>query len=175
MTDVDALDVVPFDRRWDRSAFSCGKADLDTWLITQAGQQERNNNTRTFLAVAADSTRVVGYYSTTTYRLDLDEAAVAFGVGKRRYPVPAVLLARLAVDDAWKGRGLGQRLLVHALRSIAGASLSIGFEVVVVHAIDAEAAAFYARFGFIPFADHDLHLFLPVTSVRATFAAIEGP
>lgn len=74
------------------------------WLATQASQQERANNTRTFLAVERDE--IVGYYATTPYRLELDELATMYGVGKRRYPVPAVLLARLAVDKAAQGQGL---------------------------------------------------------------------
>ena len=61
------MEIVAFDRRLDRSSFSCGKPDLDDWLKTKAGQQERANNTRTFLAV--DGSRVIGYYATTAYRL----------------------------------------------------------------------------------------------------------
>jgi len=91
------IEIVPFSKAYDRSAFQCGKPLLDIWLREQASQQEGTGNTRTFLAVA-DSRLVIGYYATTTYRLDVDEAARAFGVGKHRYPVPAVLLARLAVD-----------------------------------------------------------------------------
>ncbi len=90
---------------------------------------------------------MIGYYATTTYRLDLDEAATAFGTGEKPYPVPAVLLARLAVDRKWAGRGVGRQLLVHALDGIATASRAVGFEVVVVHAVDDEAVTFYARYA----------------------------
>jgi GNAT superfamily N-acetyltransferase len=160
-----------FDGRVDRSAFTCGEDELDDWLRTQAGQQEKRGNTRTFLAVDLDDDSLVGYYATTTYRLELDEAAQAFGVGKRRYPVPAVLLARLAVDKGRQGEGLGHGLLFHALYQFARASRSIGFEVVVTHAISREVAVFYRRSGFRPFVDHDQHLFLPVQDLRATFSA----
>jgi hypothetical protein len=61
------VEIVAFDRKLDRSSFSCGKPDLDDWLKRQAGQQERANNTRTFLAV--EGQEVVGYYAATTYRL----------------------------------------------------------------------------------------------------------
>jgi predicted N-acetyltransferase YhbS len=161
------IEVVHFNKVFDRTRFDCGKPDLDEWLQTKASQQERSGNTRTFLAVECSSGRVVGYYATTTYRLELDEAASAFGVGKRRYPVPAVLLARLAVDKSLQGQGWGGRLLVHALTEIASAARSIGFEVVVVHAIDPEAVTFYARWGFTRFVDHDLHLFMPVADLLA--------
>lgn len=121
---------------------------------------------RTFLAV--DGTRVIGYYATTAYRLGLDELAEMYGLGKRAYPVPAVLLARLAVDKAHQGNHVGAALLVHAMTEIARASRSIGFEVVVVHAIDPEAVTFYARAGFTRFEDHPLHLFMPLKNLLAT-------
>lgn len=141
-------------------------------MQTKAGQQERVNNTRTFLAI--EGTKVIGYYATTAYRLDLDEAAEMYGVGKRRYPIPAVLLARLAVDSGFSGRGIGSRLLLHALNEIAGASRHVGFEVVVVHAIDRDAVTFYAQRGFTRFEDHELHLFMPVKDLLATFEGLSG-
>jgi predicted N-acetyltransferase YhbS len=164
------VEILAFHRRFDRSAFSCGKPDLDDWLKTKAGQQERAHNTRTFLAV--DGLKVIGYYATTTYRLGLDEAAEMYGVGKRAYPVPAVLLARLAVDAGFHGCGIGSKLLLHALSEIAEASRHVGFEVVVVHAIDRGAVTFYAQRGFIQFEDHDLRLFMPVKDLLATFASL---
>lgn len=166
------MEIQAFDRKFDRSSFSCGKPDLDDWLKTKAGQQERANNTRTFLAV--DGLKVIGYYATTTYRLGLDEAAEMYGVGKRVYPIPAVLLARLAVDAGFQGRRVGLKLLFHALSEIAEASRHVGFEVVVVDAIDRDAVTFYAKRGFIQFQDHELRLFMPVKNLLATFASPSG-
>lgn len=160
------MDIIRFAKSFDRSAFDCGKPTLNEWLQRQAGQQERADNTRTFLAIESD--RIVGYYASTTYRLELDEAAVAYGAGKRQYPIPAVLLARLAVDKSSHGRGVGARMLVHALSEFAKASQSVGFEVVVVHAIDEEAVTFYARYGFTRFQGESLHLYLTTKALRAT-------
>ena len=78
--------IVAFGKSFDRSRFTSGNADLDDWLRTKAGQGERSDNTRTFLALDPGGERVIGYYATTTYRLELDEAARALGAGKRRYP-----------------------------------------------------------------------------------------
>ena len=164
------VEIQAFDRRFDRSSFSCGKPDLDDWLKTKAGQQERANNTRTFLAV--EGSKVIGYYATTTYRLGLDEVAEMYGVGKRAYPIPAVLLARLAVDTGCQGTGIGSHLLLHALSQIAEASQYLGFEVVVVDAIDRDAVTFYARSGFTQFQDHELRLFMPVKNLLATLGSL---
>jgi len=154
--------------RQERSLFDCGVPDLNDWLKTQASQQQRRGNTMTFVATHPEDGRVVGYYSSLAYRLDLDEAAAAFGAGKRRYPIPAVLLARLAVCLSYRGKRTGEALLVHALRGAVDVADNIGVEVLVVHAIDKDAAAFYGRYGFTQFADHELHLFMPMKTIRAT-------
>ncbi len=166
-----AIEIVPFRREVDRSEFHCGKPELDSWIARYAGQSERNDTTRTFLALEDDDT-LIGYYATTACELDLDEAASAFGVGKRRYPVPAMLLARLAVSESAQGQGIGSLLLFDAMERLLEVSLSIGFEVVVVDAIDHDASAFYRRFGFTAFEDDDLHLFLTTKSLRLTFAEL---
>lgn len=160
------MQIVRYLRSFDRSVFDCGKPALNEWLQTQATQQEKANNTRTFLAVESDA--VIGYYATTTYRLSLDEVATMYGAGKREYPIPAVLLARLAVDRRHHGAGVGAKLLIHALTEIAHASESIGFEVVVVHAIDHDAVTFYARYGFQQFQGAPLHLFMTTKDLRKT-------
>jgi len=97
-----------------------------------------------------------------------------YGVGRRAYPIPALLLARLAVDVRSQGSGVGSELLLHALRQIAAASRHVGFEVVVVHAIDKDAVTFYAQRGFTQFEDHDLHLFMPVKNLVATLEDYPG-
>jgi predicted N-acetyltransferase YhbS len=168
------VEIIPFDRHYDRSAFSCGKPSLDEWLQRYAGQSERRDTTRTFLAIEPDSERVVGYYATTAIEINLDAVAAAFGVGRRRYPMPGVLIARLAVDREMHGRGVGKRLLVDALQRIVEASAAVGFEVVVVDAIDSEASAFYGRFGFKSFADDALRLFMTTRALRAAFTIATG-
>ena len=111
---MTGIDIVPFDHRYDRAAFSCGKPDMDDWLKRYAGQSERSGTARTSLAVDPALRTVLGYYATTA----------AFGVGKHRYPLPAILIARLAVAREAQGRGLGKRLLVDALQRIVDASFS---------------------------------------------------
>lgn len=165
-----AVDIVAYEKALVRRAknFRCGHPDLDQWLRQHAGQQQRRDNTRTFLAVPRGTQQVVGYYATTTYRIEPNEVSVELGAGHHAYPVPAVLLARLAVDQHWQGCGVGRSLLVDALMRIAEASRSVGFEVVVVDAIDADAVTFYARYGFTQFADHPQRLFLTTKQLVAT-------
>ena len=162
---------VAFDRKWDRSRYSCGVPELDAWLKEQAGQAEDRHNSRTFLFVDDADGRVVGYYTLLTYRLELDEVSSALGAGRYRYPMPAILLARLAIDVHAQGQGLGSILLLEALGRMAEAGKSVGFEVVIVDAVNESAGTFYRKFGFVPFADRPLRLFLLTKDLLATLDA----
>ena len=78
-------------------------------------------------------------------------------------------IARLAVDVHYQGKGVGNIVLFTALEYLARASQAIGFEVVVVDALDESAACFYLNLGFRRFADHNLKLFMTTKDLRATF------
>ena len=152
--------------------FSCGEPELDDWLAKYAGQSERKDNVRTTLLLDEREGRIAGYYSMRTFELSAADASSALG-RSRRYPVPAMLIARLAVDSDYQGRGTGRVLLFDALEKLMAAANSIGFEIVVVHALHEDAACFYLKHGFRRFLDHELHLFLTTKDLRATFAAAE--
>ena len=149
--------------------FSCGEPELDEWLAKYAGQSERKDNVRTTLLLDEQQGRIAGYYSMRTFELAAVDATS--GTGRtRRYPVPAMLIARLAVDSDYQGRGAGRLLLFDALEKLAAAAGDIGFELVVVHALHEDAACFYLKHGFQRFLDHDLSLFITTKDLRATFS-----
>jgi predicted N-acetyltransferase YhbS len=79
--------------------------------------------------------------------------------GLPAYPVGMVLLARLAVDRREQGSGLGGTLLAAALRKAVAAGEAAAARLVVVDAIDENAARFYERYGFIPAPEHRLRLY----------------
>lgn len=135
-------------RRHDVDAFDCGNEMLDHWLVRNAGQSERRDAARTFVAAAARD-RVVGYYTLVAGQIEHDEATSSVRRGlSRHFPVPVVILARLAVDRHSQGHGLGPRLLANALERICHAAEDVAVRAVLVHAIDDRAASFYERFGF---------------------------
>jgi predicted N-acetyltransferase YhbS len=80
--------------------------------------------------------------------------------------VPVVLLARLAVDQTTQGSGLGEALLVHAMRQCLQLAEKLGIHAIEVDAIDPSAAASYAKYGFVPLLDQPLHLYLPIATIR---------
>lgn len=114
---------------------------------------EKDLLARTFLAIddVAGAERLAGYFTLAT--ASVERSAVGSMESLQRlpgFPIPAVLLARLAVDERVQGQGLGRFLLEEAL----GLTLQLArtgpvvFRLFVTDAIDQAAAEFYERFGF---------------------------
>ncbi|HEY6549830.1 MAG TPA: GNAT family N-acetyltransferase [Solirubrobacterales bacterium] len=134
--------------RHDVLGFACGKEALDRWLQRYAGQGERRDATRTFVATG-EGGAVRGYYTLLAGQVEHEEATKAVRKGlSRHFPIPVAILARLAVDARSQGQGLGANLLDDALGRICRAAQEVAVRAVVVHAIDDAAAGFYERFGF---------------------------
>lgn len=132
----------------DVTGFSCGNEHLDRWLLSYAGQNQRRDAARTFVA-ATDDRRVYGYYTLVAGQIDHQDATAETGKGlSQRFPIPVAILARLAVDASRQRHGIGAALLNDALARVVHASEQVGVRAVVVHAVDDRAAEFYERFGF---------------------------
>ena len=112
---------------------------------------------------------MVGFYTTTSRSVEPGEEALAFGLGRRRYPIPAVLIAQVGVTRAVQGHGIGATLLVDALARILGVADNVGFEMVLVDALNLEACAFYRKMQFESLEDNPLRLFMTIKKLRKTF------
>ncbi len=150
----------------DRTEFDCGQPVLNEWLKHRAGQFERRDLNRTFVAVHSGQACVVGFYALTSHRVSYDCLPTDEAKGLPRIDVPVVLLGRLAVDKGEQGQGLGAYLLVDALRRSQHLADQIGIRAVEVDAIDDAARHFYLKYGFIALLDDPNHLFLPMASIR---------
>jgi predicted N-acetyltransferase YhbS len=112
-------------------------------------------------------TDVVGYYTLVASQVEQSEATSEVQRGtSTHFPIPVCLIARLAVDRHAQRIGLGRSLLLDALQRTERASRSVAMRAVLVHALDEEAAAFYARFGFKPASAEPLTLMVPLDAVR---------
>ena len=128
-------------------SFDCGKPALDDWLLRHARQAQGSGSAKTFV-VAEDDGRVAGYFSLTVGQVEPLEAPERIRKGMGRYPLPVVILARLAVSKHDQGRGIGFGLLQDAIRRTSLMAEQAGIRAILTHPIDEEAARFYARFGF---------------------------
>jgi hypothetical protein len=136
----------------DRAAFSCGVAALDDWFRFRAGQDEKRNLARVFVAID-DQLGVVGFYSLSSFTLAIPDLPAEHAKRLPRYDaIPAALIGRLARDARVRGEKIGDLLLADAVRRVIGASRSLAVFAIVVEATDEKAAAFIAT--------SDLHRFL---------------
>lgn len=161
----------PLAPRHDRAAFSCGNDSLDRYLKEQAGQDARRRVAAPFVLVSpGDLKTILGYYTLSAFGIEPGELPPAVA---RKLPahslLPATLIGRLAVDGRHRGQGLGELLLVDALKRALTQSEQIGATSVVVDAIDDRAARFYEHFGFMAFPSRRHRLFLPMKTIAALF------
>ena len=159
------LRVLPLDAIHDRTTFSCGSEPLDRYLQQQVTQDIRRRVTACFVALTSEQV-VAGYYTLAATSVPL--TGLPSGTAKKlpRYPlVPAVRMGRLAVDQKFKGSGLGGALLADALHRAFVSDIAA--YAMLVDAKDDKAAAFYKHHGFIPLPDSPLSLFLPLATASA--------
>ena len=160
---------IPLDKkRHDRKRFDCDVKALNNYLQMMANQQSNRDNTRTFvLEDDKDSKFIIGYYTLTMIAMNLTSLPSNLQK-KHQNSNSAGLIARLAVDKRYKGKGFGEWLLVDALKKLLNASDSVAFPLIVVDVKDG-ASDFYKKFGFVAFLDEDNKLFITVDSVRKSF------
>lgn len=127
-------------------AFDCGNSALNEWLVRHARQAHASGSARTY--VAADEQRIAGYFSLAVGQIDSLEAPERVRKGRGSYPIPVVILARLAVSMVDQGRGLGVGLLQDAIRRTLVVADQAGMRALLTHPLDDAAARFYLRFGF---------------------------
>ncbi len=162
--------IEPLGKQHNRTTFSCGQAELDDWFQRRAGQDEKRNVARVFVAVD-NKLGVVGFYSLSSFTLALEELPEEIARKLPRYDaIPAALIGRLARDKRAAGRRVGELLLADAVRRILGAGRSLAVFAIVLDAKDERAVSFYENFGFRAFPNRPKRLFL-LTSTAA--AALE--
>jgi GNAT superfamily N-acetyltransferase len=130
-----------------RTAFESGNEVLDTWFREHAYVAQRQDTARTFVLID-DNEQLVGYYSLVMGGVESRDAPRRLTRGLPRFPVPIVLLARLAIDRKFQGQGLGMGLLFEALHRAALAAEHAAARLIAVDPIDDRARTFYLRWGF---------------------------
>jgi predicted N-acetyltransferase YhbS len=133
--------------------------------LRQRAQKNEGRASRTF--VVCDEKIVVGFYALSTGSVKLHEAPKALG---RNMPplLPILVLGRMAVDTRYQGQKIGGHLLKDAMKRALTVSINVGARAVLVHAIDQEVVPFYTAYGFKPFPEGDLSLFLSMSDIAAS-------
>lgn len=157
----------PLADRHEIGDFSSGEASLDGWLRRRAKANQVSGTSRTY--VVCEEKRVIGYCALASGAITVESAPGRF---KRKMPnpIPVAVLARLAVDRSWQGRGIGRALFRDAAHRIAHAAETIGIRGIVVHAISEDARKFYLALGFDPSPGEPMTLMVTVSDVRSALS-----
>jgi GNAT superfamily N-acetyltransferase len=159
--------VESFDRsRHERTLFDCGVPVLNEWLLTKVSQFEKKDLARTYVLVQNGNIAVKGYYALSNHTVIYDALPEEKAKGLSRIDVPVVLIGRLAVDLSNQGQGMGEFLLIDALRRAEYLAAKIVIRAVEVDAISESARKFYEKYGFVSLNDDSRHLFLPMHVIR---------
>ena len=143
---MDFLTPVSLNLEHDLSSFSCGELVLDDWLQKKARKAHESGSARVFV-LCTENGKIVAYYALANGALARRDA---LGAVRRNMPdpIPAMVLARFAVDVSFQGMGIGRELLRDAVsRTLAAAEIA-GIRAIVVHALNDEAKYFYVKYGF---------------------------
>jgi hypothetical protein len=148
----------------DRQSFNCGIESLDNYFKTQAGQDFRNKVAITFVLLKENI--IAGYYTLSNTSIPLSDFPETVTKKLPRYPlIPATLIGRLARDLRFKKDGIGEVLLVDALKRSLTLSQQIASFAVVVDAENDAARRFYLKHKFISFAHRTDKLYLPMATI----------
>lgn len=163
--------IVPLEKGHDRSTFDCGNEDLNRYLKQQARQDAEKHVAVPFVLLEPERQVVRGFYTLSASIIPVEELPQDLMKKLPRYGhLPVTLLGRLAVDQTVRGLGVGEFLLVDALRRCLEGAQQIGAMAVIVDAKDKWAESFYRHFDFLPFQITPLRLFLPMRQIVRLFA-----
>jgi ribosomal protein S18 acetylase RimI-like enzyme len=151
----------------DRAAFDCGDGALDRYFQMQVTQDIRRRITNCFVVIDIADAQVAAYYTLSAASIPLVDLPPDEAKRLPRYPtLPAVRIGRLAVDQRFQRRGLGELMLMNAVhRTLQDAAAAFAL---LVDAKNERAAAFYQRYGFRPIMSKPRTLFLPLVTAQQT-------
>ena len=146
-------------------AFDCGQPAPTQFLQRHALVNQKSHSAQTYVCCLDDA--VAGFYSLSVGSVAPNAAPTRVVKGLARYPVPVMLLARLAVDVQHQRQGLGQALLKDALLRTAQAADIAGIRCLLVHAKDDTTRRWYEGWEFEPSPTDPYHLFLLLKDLKA--------
>lgn len=156
----DGWRIEDLNRAHARSLFDCGVKEVNDWLRTKA-RQSRQKHLSSTKVLLDETARIAGFYTLAWSQVHLDQLPHEIARRLPRQLLPVAVIAWLGVDRRYRGRGLGDRLLAHALLQCHRASQVIPFVAVVPDCLNADAKAFFLRHDFAELPGHPMKLLLP--------------
>lgn len=158
--------IVQLDKSIDVSQFDCGTPELNNFLLKYALSGYHQGFNTTYVAIEKGKIIASGYFTLTYAEIRFESLPQENKKGVPRYPLPAIRLARLAVDKASQGSGLGKLLMKTVFEIFIEQSKKIRAFALIVDAKDTNAVTFYQKYGFIQYKDQPSSLFLPRKTIE---------
>ncbi len=162
--------TVPLSTAHNRNDFDCGNAMLNNYLRQQARQDVKRNLAACFV-LPDDANNIKGFYTLSNAGIQKDLLPEDL---KKKLPLsyinlPATLLGRLAVNKVFSRQGIGELILIDALKRSYYTSLqNIASMAVVVDPVDDNAVKFYQKYGFTLLLDSG-KMFIPMKTISTLF------
>lgn len=154
------------EKRHNRKGFDCGSEPLNQYLAQTARQHTERGISRTYVLVEDFAPeRIIAYFTLNLCQLRAEELPPQYA-GSLPRQVPGIKLGRLAVIKERQKQGIGEILLVSAMKMVLEVFETAGGIGLFVDAKDEKAKDYYVRFGFVPFPSNPMQLFLPLESIR---------
>lgn len=159
------------------SGFCCGKEPLDNYFARYAVKNDRADIGSTYVLRGkpenpSEPWHVLGFYTVSMAHADSSHLPPNLQKKLPKYPMPAALIGRFAIDKRVQGKGLGGKLLFDAFRRLVDAADILGCVWIIVDAKDEDSQRFYAKFDFvaIPGETWPRRMMIGIGTVRALFA-----
>jgi GNAT superfamily N-acetyltransferase len=164
--------IAPLDQYLDgRAAFSCGVEPLDTYIKNRARKEHEARVTFVYVLPTGEGQDIAGFYTISSATINFVDLPPEKTKRLPRYPaLPAILIGRLAVDERYRGRGLGEYLLMDALKRSLRISKEIGAMAVIVDAKDENAISFYRKYKFTSSIDRENFLYITMRTIEQAFS-----
>ncbi|MBO0859459.1 MAG: GNAT family N-acetyltransferase [Chloracidobacterium sp.] len=153
----------------EREGFDCAEESLNRYLLQYASQHQKKNIGRVYVASTQNESHVLGYYTLANGSVTFQSAPRSEGLS-REYPIPVILIARLAIDISLQGKGLGATLIYDALKRVDEVAEIFAAYAVIVDALNEQAKSFYLHYRFEECLDDPMRLFLPMRDIHALLA-----
>jgi len=158
----------------DRESFDCGNNELNNFIKTQAAKHAKQSISKTYVLPSAKKldngmSSICAFYTLSPASLDRETLPSDTSKKLPHYPIPVILLGQLAVNNNFKGHGLGKITLIKALKFAQTISNDIGGYAVVVDCLDKSIEKFYCKYGFqeIERINGKMKMFLPMKTIKA--------
>jgi GNAT superfamily N-acetyltransferase len=161
----------------DRAVFDCGEIELNLFLQEQASKHMQVGISKTM--VLTDTTSpidnkypICAFYTIAPSSIKRETLPKKLAKKLPYYPVPVFLIAQLAVNSDYQGKGLGKITLIKALEHLWQINAQMAAYAIIVDCLNNNVKQFYKKYGFETLYEYNRtsRMFIPMKVIGKLFA-----